>query len=217
MVRKIPRWLKSQLDEAGYQAVAAAVKEVEGRTSAEIVPMIVRRSSAIGHVPMVVLVILVLIFFTTHLGRLQADYLSDHPLWWLLDGAVISALAVWIAGLSGVQRHLTPDRDIQVWHRAELEFYRHGLSHTAGATGILIFLSLMEKKVVVLADKAIAEKLDAEVWQGVVATLLQGRKSQHLAAGFCQAIAQCGSLVAPDFPPSGANPNELKDHLIIAE
>ena len=70
---------------------------------------------------------------------------------------------------------------------------------------------------VILADKGISEKLDAEVWQEVVALMIAGVKRGDLAGAMCAAIERCGSLLATEFPLAEDDVNELHDHLIVKD
>jgi putative membrane protein len=101
--------------------------------------------------------------------------------------------------------------------RAEIEFYELGLSETEARTGVLLFVSLMEHRAVVLADQGIAEKLDSEIWNGVVDQMVAGVKRADFAGGMCAGIERCGALLAPHFPAAAENANELRDHLVIKD
>ncbi|MCJ8276142.1 MAG: hypothetical protein MJK18_04820, partial [Bdellovibrionales bacterium] len=56
-------WLKGHLDEEGAKKIEQAIIDAEKKTSGEIVPMIVRSSSTIGHVPIIVFSILLLSYY----------------------------------------------------------------------------------------------------------------------------------------------------------
>lgn len=217
---KVPTWLKKHLKAAELERIERAVAEAEKGTSGEIVPMIVRQSSTTGHVPLAVLLVLVVIAQWFHVPEhlFELTGLSAW-IWWVVLLVVAFPVSSYIAKFDAIERWFTPrdDQALQVNARAELEFYEHGIGQTRGATGILIFASLMEHRVVVLADRAISEKLPPETWQGVVALLTSGIRSGDLAEGFSRAIRQCGELLAGHFPADEANRNELRNHLIIKE
>ena len=105
----------------------------------------------------------------------------------------------------------------QVDLRAQVEFYELEMSHTQGRTGILLFVSLMEHRAVVLADRSIAEHLDAEIWQELIDLMIEGVKRDDLATGLSQAIQRCGELLSPHFPLADDDVNELRDHLVVRE
>ena len=118
-----------------------------------------------------------------------------------------------------IQRSLVSpeDRQLQVDQRSQVEFYQAKLNETDGSSGILIFISMMEHRVVVLADKAISAKLPPETWDGLVNTTLGSLRNKDLATGLCQAIEICGNLLTPHLPIQADDKNELQDHLIIKE
>ena len=76
---------------------------------------------------------------------------------------------------------------------------------------------LREHRAVVLADQAIAEKVDGQVWQELVDLMIQGVKRGDFADGMTQAIQRCGDLLSPHFPVPEGDVNELRDHLVVKE
>ena len=212
-------WARRALGNDGAERIEAAIAEAESHTSGEIVPILVRRSSTVGHVPLVSFTLLLLCVFLSDLPARLAELGGPSWAWlgacWLLAGG----LALGLSRLDAVQRLLTPrlDQMQQVDQRAEIEFYELEMSQTQDRTGILLFVSLMEHRAVVLADHSIAEKLDAEIWQELVDLMIQGVKRGDLAAGMTQAIQRCGELLSPHFPVASDDINELRDHLVVKE
>ncbi|MEP6602112.1 MAG: TPM domain-containing protein, partial [Nitrospirota bacterium] len=99
--------------------------------------------------------------------------------------------------------------------RAEQAFYKHGLHNTKGRTGILILVSLLERRVHVLADKGLNDRVPAGTWDGLVKGIINGIRTGQATDALCAAIATCGALLAHVSPVGfGDNPNELPDRLI---
>ncbi len=215
----IPDWAKAYLKAERVELIVDAIKKAEAKTSGEIVPMIVRRSSTVGHVPVILLSLLVALFFVFDGPVWQAEFLGEHWAWYLADIALFVAVSAMFSKLTGVQRLLTTrsDQDDQVNMRAEIEFYESNIKNTTGATGILLFASLMERRAVILADKAISEKVSQEAWREVCDILVEGIKKGNMGLAFSSAIAKCGEILAPEFPIQPDDVNELKDQLIIKE
>jgi len=215
----IPDWAKAYLKTERVELILEAIKKAESKTSGEIVPMIVRRSSTVGHVPIIVLSLLIALFFALDGPGWQASYLGEHWAWYLGDIAFLAAISAFFSRLACVQRILTSrlDQEDQVDMRAQLEFYESNIKNTKGSTGILLFASLMERRAVVLADKAISDKVPKEAWQEVCDLLVDGIKQGNMGLAFSEAIAQCGEILAPEFPIQADDMNELKDQLIIKE
>lgn len=101
-------------------------------------------------------------------------------------------------------------------HRNALEqFLAHGLHTTKSRTGVLLFVSLAERHAEVIADEAIYKKVTANVWDETVAALIAGAGRGDIAAGFNDAIAHAGAVLAQHFPPQTGDSNELPDHLVV--
>ena len=219
MVNDIPKWARGYLRPDRVRLIEEAVAEAESKTSGEIVPMIVRRSSTVGHVPVIVLCVLVILFLLFDGPTHQARWLGAHWAWYLADVFVVLAISSFLSRWSFVQRILTSrdDQELQVNLRAEVEFYESDTAKTRGATGVLLFVSLMERRAVVLADKAIAEKLPTETWSTVCSLLVDGIKQKHIGLAFRDAILHCGKMLAPLFPIRPDDVDELKNQLILKE
>jgi putative membrane protein len=201
----------------GAKQIENAIAESESRTSGEIVPILVRRSSTVGHVPLLTFCLLLLGVVLFELPLHLEAFGGAHWAWLLASWSLTCVLAIALSRLDVTQRVLTPkiDQVQQVEMRAEVEFFEHGIGKTDGNTGILLYVSLMEHRAVVLADHAIADKIDADSWQELVDLMIQGIKRGDLASGMTQAIKRCGEILALHFPIAEDDVNELRDHLIV--
>jgi putative membrane protein len=181
---------------------------------------LVRRSSTVGHVPLLAFTLLALCLLLFDLAAYgSAWWGGPHWAWLGLGWLLAAGLALFASRFDAVQRILTSrlDQTLQVELRAEVEFFENRVGQTRESTGILLFVSLMERRAVVLADRAIAEKLDPGIWQEVIDLKIAGVKRGDLAAGFVEAIGRCGALLTPHFPIRADDTNELRDHLIVKE
>jgi putative membrane protein len=118
-----------------------------------------------------------------------------------------------------IQRFFLPrsEQTLAVERRALLEFYAADLKQTKGGTGILLFVSLLEHRAVVLADKGIAQHCKPAIFDAVVQDLIRGAKNRDLGLGYEQAIRRCSDLLQPYFPRLDSDRNELADGLLIKE
>ena len=115
-----------------------------------------------------------------------------------------------------IKRMLIPTRRVAdaVHMRSLAAFTAHGLHYTKAHTGILIFASLFERRVVVLADRGIHEKVQDGTWDEIVRIITSGLKLKDGCAAFCAAIEQCGKILAQHFPRSPDDQDELEDKLV---
>ena len=197
------------------------VQAAERRTRGELVPMVVpssaRYSEARYLAGLATSLLALTALLTLNQGWGTYGWQEHHPSWIVL-GVLLAYALGHLLGSSPVGIRLFVSRErmaFKVRRRAELAFYEHGLHKTREGTGILIMASLLERRVQVLADKAINERVPPGTWDNLVQELIQGIKDGRPTEAFCQAITRCGDLLAQHFPARpGDNPDELADDLI---
>jgi putative membrane protein len=100
-------------------------------------------------------------------------------------------------------------------HERALQAFRVGAEQrTTGRTGVLIYLSMREHRAEVLADAAIATKVDVEVWTEALEALLSHVRTGDIASGMCAAIERVGTVLAAHAPRVDDDRNEVPDRLI---
>lgn len=218
----IPQWLKCYLKDTDLKEIEAAVHEAEKRTSAEIVPMIVRTSSNYHQVPITLMLLGSAFFLLLYeVLRLEAHWdgfytsvifvaVSFFSVFFILPRV---AQIPWVKMVFTVRAEETE----QAFKRAQIEFYENQLTHTQDKVGVLIFISLLEHSVIVLGDKAIAEKLPKETWQQVVDQILGDIKQKNMSEGIKKAVATMSDLLAGPFPIKSNDVNELSNKLVIKD
>ena len=98
---------------------------------------------------------------------------------------------------------------------AAIQFFKVGAySRTTGRTAILIYLSMKEHRAEIIADEAIADKVDAEVWGDAMLAMIEKLRDGKPGEGMAAAVEQVGIILTEHFPKSENNPNELPDRLI---
>lgn len=216
--QNIPKWISKELTSDQAEKISAQIKSVESKTRAELVAVVVPRSSAVAHVPWVLMMLLGTIFFIAEGVILGLHW--DRRLEILVPAAAIGIyfVSVLLSRLSYVQRILTPNVD-EVWQvqqRAELEFYRTGITKTDQGTGVLIFVSWMERRAVILADKGVSSLCPESIWQETVDAMLAEFKSGSFHSGLEKTIHRCGEILIEKLPSNGnKSANQLPNHLII--
>jgi putative membrane protein len=187
--------------EADREAIQATVREAESRTSGEIVPFVVDRSdeyasaawkgAALGALlaPLVALAI----YRWTSVWGIPLAY------WIALPAPVGGAGAYLLAAfLPPVRRWLTGEHvlEARVRSRAVAAFLDQEVFQTENRTGILLFVSLFERRVVLLADSGIHQKVETGQWESITrrlaAEIRHGRPGPALVA----AIRECGEVLA---------------------
>jgi putative membrane protein len=101
-----------------------------------------------------------------------------------------------------------------VRERAVRAFFEKRLYKTKDESGILIFISLFERKVWILGDRGIDRKIPHETWQIYAREISAGIKEERACAALCSVVGKCSKLLAEKFPKSTDDVNELPDDLI---
>jgi len=207
------------LDPAARLRLEGAVVEAERHTAGEIVVVVTHACDEYGSagwrlgVSLAALVFAGLLAFAAPLAG------------WIYLAAQATALATAhaLARIDTLRRLLLPEPLVQlrVAERARHAFAASGLARTQHRTGILIFVALLERRVVVLADEGIHRKLDPhESWQDVVDLAIAGLRSGRsadAASGLEAAIQRCGEILARHVPAPDRNLNELPNRIVLED
>jgi putative membrane protein len=192
--------VSSLFSAADRERIAAAVHQAESKTSGEIVPYVVGRSDAYEEADWRCGALL----GTATLAAFSIAY-SYTSIWLPLSVAEL-VLAALLAGAFGVilpkfvpplkrlftGNHLMEQRVAQ---RAAEAFLSEEVFRTRERTGILVFLSILEHKVLVLGDSGINAKVKPEEWHDIVTRIVSGIGSGKPAEGLIDGILQCGVLL----------------------
>ncbi|MEN2786983.1 TPM domain-containing protein [Sphingomonas qilianensis] len=219
-----------RLTEQDHATVTAAVAAAERHTAGEIVTVVARRSdqyndvAAHAGVLAMLLVLAVLSIWPQLAARLEAlfydPWQGPHPGAPYAIALVLAALAFLVGRYAlaslPLRIALTPGATKTRRARARaLDLFRASAEkRTAGATGVLIYLSLDEHRAELIADAAIHGKVPPEIWGAAMAALIAAVKDDRPGDGMAAAVAQVGVVLAEHFPRVTGDRNELPDRLI---
>jgi len=213
------------------KAIEEAVIEAEGKTSAEIVPVVAAASGRydrpedivglfLGVVLMAITWALLPVSAPSLTGSWESISVPYHlpalivamVLGFIL-GAVIASRVEWLRML------FTPSDQMrdEVNARARQVFFDDRVHHTAGGTGVLFFVSLYERAAVVLADAAITEKLGQPAIDELCAELVRDIKDGDIAAALRASILNAGEKLHAVLPREPGDVNELADTLVLID
>jgi putative membrane protein len=205
--------------ETDRPAILAAVREAEGGTAGEIVPYVVGASdpypsaawkgAALG--ALAASLAAVVVFWAT-------DLWGAHPALWIVLPVLAGAALGYglVAAVPAVRRWLVGDAilDLRTRRRAAESFVEQEVFNTRERTGILLFVSLFEHRVVVLGDAGINAKVRQDEWDGLVQRLARGIREGRSAAALVEAVRECGALLhRKGVEISPRDVNELADEL----
>jgi putative membrane protein len=204
----------SVLGEKDHQAVRQAVAEAERKTVGEILPVVVERSDPHPGADWLA----ALSFLIVGSSALLAWMPWQHPV------AVLATQVVFGAVGFGLARALPDLKRLFVFEnratavaeeQAFQEFYANGLHRTEAATGVLLFVSLFERRVVILADEGIDREVDASFWADTDDAVLEGIRRGSLREGLLEGIRRAGDLLSRKFPWRDGDRNEIPNRLIV--
>ncbi len=109
------------------------------------------------------------------------------------------------------------EMEAEVGRAAHAAFAKHRIHRTDGATGILLYVSLYEHRVVILPDDGIGAAADHQVWEQVRDKLLAGIRAGKPEEGFVEAIAVCGEILSAHCPRKEDDKNELSNEIVFVD
>jgi putative membrane protein len=221
---------KIKFTEADKKTVSTAVAKAETTTSGEIAVAVIKESYDYAIYETVTAVLggflyfIILMFYVaeiqTFLQHLFWDYTVNYLLlFYGFSTFVVITLLYFLFNISSLDRLIVPlkVRNKKVRERAIRYFMESGVSNTRDRTGILIFISLLERRVELLADSGISQQISQEKWDAMIDDIISGIKQGELVAHLNKAIADCGSLLQEFFPIKEDDTNELSDEVQILE
>jgi putative membrane protein len=218
VLRALARWNRyravSVLGPDQQAAVRDAVRAAEKRTSGEIVPVILERSD--GHPSAEWRCALFALLGGSALLERFLPWSVPHELLFcqLVLGSAGFLLARCLPDLARL--FVSEARATESAEEQSLqEFYRQGLRETRERTGVLIFVSLYERRVIVLGDAGIHARVGDAHWQRTRDAILDGVARGSVADGLVAGVRACGEVLAEHFPAQRGDLNELPDRLIV--
>ena len=199
-----PRFNQSACDE-----LADCVREIEAHTDAEIVIAVRARSGSYRQADYLCGAI---ISFAGLLFLLFAPFEFQHY-WVAIDVVLLFALGAYLCSRSSALRRLLTTEDSRaeaVRTGAAAMFYEAGIANTDAEMGVLIYLSLLERRLELIADRGVLKAAPPLEWNERMYELHRAGRIPQLET-LRREIRELGALLSKYLPPTGENPNELPD------
>ncbi len=199
-----------RLTDADRVLLREAVRALEAKSRAEVVLAVRPRSDSYSRGP---LLFGVVVAWTVLGFELFSPY--EFPLDAIfLEPAMIGACTAFLAAsIPAFTRILaSPKKRRQSVERAaRATFQERGVGLTRERTGVLLYVSLLERDAVIVADKGITDMVPPEVWTPVVSRVVASARSARDAAGLAQAIQLLTAPLAAELPARADDVDELSD------
>lgn len=199
----------ARFDDSARKTLTACVRDIEKTTDAELVLIVRARSGSYRHADY----LFGALFAFTGLIFLLFSPVDFHPIWVLIDVVLLFVLGAFIASRSNTIRRLLTRKkfrkDVVRTHAAAM-FYEAGIANTETETGVLVYLSILERRLELIADRGVLKAVPPLEWNEQLYELHEaGRKADPEALH--KALASLGVLLGCHLPATGKNPNELPD------
>ena len=218
------------IGEADRQRVAQAIQDAESKTSAEIVPVIARSSGRydrsediVGLWLAIVGVIVVWLVFPAPKVE-TGSWDTVEPVWELVTfiaviivgfvlGAFIASRVAWLRRLFTPAKQMRAD----VFGRACQVFFDNRVYRTAGASGVLLYVSLDERMTAVIADQSIIDQLGAVRIDETCAEFTRLLSKGTAVDALCETARSLGQRLSGVLPRALDDVNELSDALVVLD
>ncbi|HYR77730.1 MAG TPA: hypothetical protein VEM96_18075 [Pyrinomonadaceae bacterium] len=200
---------RKKFDQTASTALAKAIRDIEKCTDAELVIVVRGRSGSYRHadylfgalVAFVGLLFVLFSPFNFHVFWIPFDVLALF-----VAGGFVSSRGDWIRRLLTTRKF----RAQAARTGAAAMFYEAGIANTLAENGLLIYLSLLERRLEVFADRGVLKAVPPLKWNNAVYELKKIAR-QPDPETLIKALRDVGNLLAEHLAPTGENPNELAD------
>ncbi|HEX3556100.1 MAG TPA: hypothetical protein VIA62_23015 [Thermoanaerobaculia bacterium] len=203
---------KPFLTDESKAAFSAAVRTVEGASSAELVVAVRPRSGSYLHVDLAVGILAGLVTLAV---LLYASWTFELT-WFLVDPVVAGALAGLVFFRSPLlHRAFTRPavRRGRVETAARSTFVERRVHSTSGRTGILLYVSLLEREAVLVVDLAVEALAATDAWRQaedeIEAAVRRGASGVEVAGK----VSELAAVLGPVLERSENDVNELPDEV----
>jgi len=131
-----------------------------------------------------------------------------------IPGAAVIALVITVLFPPFARLFLSDERaEEEVKQYAESMFLNRELFSTSGRNGMLVLVSIFERKVIILPDKGVSESLKKDDLEFIISQMKNPLRSGELRSAIEIALAEIIRLIKP-LQPGTDEKNELSDEVI---
>lgn len=204
--------MRGFINDDSKRAFGEMIESIEAESAAEVVVAVRHHSGSYLHAD--VLVGLIAMLATTAF-LLYSPY--SFSLWsFLVDPPVVGLAFAWLSShLPMVRRWLSFSKymDHQVTLAARSAFFEKNVRMTSGRTGILVFISLLERRIELVADKGVVDAVDAADLEKVRRGAQHELRAHRDGIGVAKLLTGLGAVCAPGLPHSDDDIDELPNEV----
>jgi putative membrane protein len=200
------------LSKTEKERIAAAIRQAELKSSGELVTVIAGSADTYRYIQLLWPALIALA-----LPMILLSFAPALPVTWVVVAQLGLFLFLQLVLLIPSVKMLAIPRSVKRRRAGRLareQFFEHGLHLTRGRTGVLIFVSVAEHYVEIIADEGINSHIPEGTWDSVVADFVSDVRADRITDGFLVAIKAVGDQLAEHFPRSDEVVDELPNRLI---
>lgn len=196
--------------------IAEAIAAAERHCGGEIVTVVAAESDRYRFIPLLWAALAALLLPAPFwLWQAQTGLFEVHA----LQSALFASLALCFSWRPLKMLLVPKSIKTQRARRMAREQYLHQrLPSARHGAGVLLFVSLGERYVEIIADESLMGRVPQTEWDGVIAEFTAQVRAGRITEGFLSAIAACGSILSDlDLPGSGTpaeTQTSLSDRLV---
>jgi putative membrane protein len=211
--------MKNLISGSDKEKIKKAIDDLERTSTGELLTFITFKSSNYLYFRYVfssVIALFIMFFYLVFLKNI-IFYNLDSNLIAMLLYLLVFTFCFFISEKYFVLQYLIPNKvkKHKCEKQASIEFFKNGMYKTKDNTGILIYISILEKEVIVIGDEGINSKIESKSWDLLINTIIEGIKSKDLASGIVAGLKASNDLVKTHFPLKEEYLNEISNSLII--
>ncbi len=207
------------IDSQKRKFIEDAVQKAEAKTSAEIVPVIIGRSSTVDHVFPLIFLFLIACLFVSPLWTYFDEFWGGAYLERGLAFLGTLAVSYGLSKIPLVQRWCLSKADMQrqVELRSIAEFAARVSGRTKDQSGLIIVLSLLERRSFLYAEEGINKHFPEGTWDTLLQGLSQRAHKDGIEVAFAQTLNELCDMLSVHFPFQADDKNEISNQLVLLE
>jgi putative membrane protein len=208
-----------KIKKINEERIEKAISDFEKSVDFEFIPVISEKSSYVGHITWILSLLLMILFFGlidyVFSTALHDSWMSRKPFY--IAVPFIAFLLGWLLDKSDlVDRFFIPasERARQVHEKAELVFFRKRLHEVKSRNALLLYISVMERQIVLFPDPSMKFEKIKEINEQLLAQLQASFKKSDYEEGLILAIEFLKKSLMPHFSKGQETGNNYPNKLI---
>lgn len=196
--------------------IEKAIDDFEKQVDCELIPVITKQSSYVEHISWVISLLL-LIFFIGLIDVFLHDSWESRTIYFIVAPILATVLGHLLDKSDLVDRFFVSkkERNRQVMEKAQRIFFMKRNEAHKSRQAILLFVSIMERRIVVFPDPAMKLEGLEQLQNQLLKIIQEDFKKGLFEQGFLDAIQYLKTELAVKFPPTAAQSQNQHSNKLI--